>query len=345
MMMLFMRTVKGFLIFVILAMANLVAPTTAEAAPPGPVLRGTASGFAVLGGSTVTNTGSTVITGDLGLSPGTAISGFPPGTVNGTIHQTDAVASQAQKDLVTAYDDAAGRTSTATVSADLGGQTLTSGVYKGAPSLHLTGSLTLDGQGDENAVFIFQAPASTLITASASRVVLIGGAQACNIVWQVGSSATLGTGSFFKGNILALQSITVNNGTTVDGSTLARNAAVTLDDNTISRASCSAAPTTATTIPGGGTTATTIPGSGTTATTIPGGGTTATTDPGGRTTTTTAARRTTASTGPVGEVTTDAIVRPPLASTGAPSQGEAVSGLALTGLGLLIMLVTRRRTD
>ena len=340
-----LRSVHCIRTVVVLAMVALMAETTAEAAGPGPVGRGTAADFAVLGGSTVTNTGPTVLTGDLGLSPGTSITGFPPGTVNGTIHQTDAAALQAQKDLTTAYDDAAGRTSTATISADLGGQTLTPGVYKGAPSLHLTGTLTLDGQGDKNAVFIFQTPASTLITASGSRVVLIGEAQACNIIWQVGSSATLGSGSFFKGNILALQSITVNTGTTVDGSTLARNAAVTLDDNTISTAACSGAPTTATTGPGGGTTATTGPGGGTTATTGPGGGvttttgdrrTTASTIPGGGTTTTT---------GPGGGITTDTIVRPPIARTGAGhSQGAALSGLALTSLGLMVMLVTRRRT-
>jgi hypothetical protein len=321
-------------IVVLLATVGRGAQTPAGAAGPAPVGRGTAATYAVLGGSTVTNTGPTVLTGDLGLSPGTSITGFPPGTVNGTVHRTDAAALQAQQDLTTAYDDAAGRTSSATISADLGGQTLTPGVYTGAPSLQLTGTLTLDGQGDENAVFIFQAPASTLVTASGSRVVLIGAAQACNVVWQVGSSATLGTGSFFKGNILALQSITVNNGTTVDGSTLARNAAVTLDDNTISQAACSAAPATTSTIPGGGTATTTIPGSGTTTTTargpfttstIPGGGTTTTTGPGGGTT------------------TTDTKVHPPLASTGAGhSRGGALWGLALSGLGL-IMLATRRR--
>jgi hypothetical protein len=271
--------------------------------------------------------------------------------VNGTIHQTDAAALQAQTDLTTAYNDAAGRTSTATVSADLGGQTLTPGVYRGAPSLHLTGTLTLDGQGDENAVFIFQSPASTLITASASRVVLIGGAQACNLVWQVGSSATLGTGSFFKGNILALDSITVNHGTTVDGSTLARNAAVTLDENTISRAACSGAPTTATTTtaPLGGTSATPGPGGGTTASPGPAGRTTATPAPaGGSTPTTGPAGATTPTGGPTRETTTDTILRRPagrLAATGAGhGKSGALSGLVLTGLGLMVLLVARRRT-
>ena len=306
-----------------------MAETPVGAAGPAPVGRGTAADFAVLGGSTVTNTGPTVLNGDLGLSPGTAITGFPPGTVNGTTHQTDAAALQAQSDLTTAYNDAAGRTSSETISADLGGRTLTPGVYTSASSMGLTGTLTLDGQGDDNAVFIFQA-GSTLVTAPGGRVVLVGAAQACNVIWQVGSSATLDTGSVFTGTILALASITLNNGTTVDGSTLARNGAVTLDNNVISRAACSAAPTSTTT--------TTLP--------VGGGGTTTTTAPGGSgTTTTTGGHRTTASTVPNGgttTTTTDTGVRPPIAGTGSGhSRGEALAGLALTGLGLT-MLAGRR---
>ena len=208
---------------------------TAEAATSVPL--GTAEPFAVLAGSTVTNTGPTVINGDLGLSPGTAVTGFPPGTVNGSQHVTDAVAAQAQTDLTTAYNNAAGQAPTGTVSADLGGQRLTPGVYRSASSLGLTGALTLDAQGDANAVFIFQA-GSTLTTASASDVNLVNGAQACNVFWQVGSSATLGTASNFRGSILALTSITATTGATVDGRLLARNAAVTLDTNTITRSRC-----------------------------------------------------------------------------------------------------------
>jgi len=336
------RPMRHFPIFVLLVMAGFMSAATAGAASPGPVGRGTAGNFAVLGGSTVTNTGASVLTGDLGLSPGTSITGFPPGVVHGAVHRTDDVALQAKQDLVTAYDDAAGRASNATISADLGGRTLTPGVYRGASSLQLTGSLTLDGQGDPNAVFIFQAP-STLITGSASDVILIGAAQACNVVWQVGSSATLGTGSSFTGNILALQSITLNHGATVDGSTLARNAAVTLDQNTISRAVCSDGSTSGTTGPGGGTTATTGPGGGTSATTGPGAGTTATTGPGGGTT---------ATTGPGGGTRTDTQTDTetgtppvvPLASTGAGhATGRALSGLAMAGLGLTILRITRRR--
>jgi len=218
-----------------------VGPAAAATAPVG---LGTAGSFAVLAGSTVTNTGPSVINGDLGVSPGTSITGFPPGLVNGTQHSADAVALQAQKDLTIAYNDAAGRAPTATVTADLGGQTLVAGVYTGT-TLSLTGTLTLDAQGNPNAVFIFQS-AKTLITASASRIVLINGADPCNVFFQVGSSATLGTNSVFVGTILALTSITANTGATVAGRLLARNGAVTLDSNTITRPNCSVASTTST---------------------------------------------------------------------------------------------------
>jgi hypothetical protein len=198
---------------------------------------GTADSFAVLAGSTVTNTGPSTINGNLGVSPGTAVTGFPPGTVHGTIHAADAVAGQAQTDLTTAYNDAAARTPAATVSGDLGGRTLTVGVYKSASSLGLTGALTLDAQGNPNAVFIFQA-GSTLTTASGSHVNLINGAQPCNVFWQIGSSATLGTSSVLSGNILALTSISIDNGVTVLGRALARNGAVTLINDTITAAHC-----------------------------------------------------------------------------------------------------------
>ena len=199
---------------------------------------GTADTFAVLAGTTVTNTGPSVIGGDVGLDPGSAVTGFPPGTVNaGTFHVTDGVALQAKNDLTTAYNDAAGRSSTATISADLAGRTLTPGVYTSASSLGLSGDLTLDAQGDPNAVFIFQA-GSTLTSGSGAHVTLIGGAQACHVFWQVGSSATIGTGSQFVGVIMALTSISMTTGATLNGSALARNGAVTLDTNTITRATC-----------------------------------------------------------------------------------------------------------
>jgi hypothetical protein len=211
-------------------------------AAEAPVGLGTAGGFAVLGGAGVTNTGPTVVNGDLGTCPTSAITGFPPGGVNGTIHAADAVACGAQSDLTIAYNDAAGRPPTTTFPGptDLGGTTLLPGVYTSPSSLAITGTLTLDAQGDPNAVFIFQA-GSTLITAPNSHVVLINGAQACDVFWQVGSSATLGVGSTFIGSVLALTSVTANTNASVQGRLLARNGATTLDSNVITRPVCAPA--------------------------------------------------------------------------------------------------------
>ena len=207
--------------------------TNASVSAVAPVPLGTAANFAVLAGSTITNTGPTTITGDLGLSPGTSVTGFPPGQVIGAQHIANAVAAQAKNHLAIAYDNAAARPVTATIPVELGGTTRTAGVYASpAGTFGITGTLTLDAQGDPDAVFIFKA-ASTLITASASKVELVNGAQADNVIWLVGSSATLGTYSILRGTILALASITVTTGVTVYGRTLARNAAVTLDTNTI----------------------------------------------------------------------------------------------------------------
>ena len=241
------------------AIAVLIASQPAVAAT-APVGLGTAGSFAVLAGTTVTNTGPSMISGDLGVSPGTAVTGFPPGIVsNGTIHAADGVADGAQSDLTTAYNDAAGRSPTADVPAFIGaGQSLAPGVYKASSSLEVGGSLTLDAGGDPDAVFIFQAP-STLITDSASSIVLTDGAQACNVFWQVGSSATLGTTSVFTGNILALTSITVDTGDTIAGRALARNGAVTLDDDTITAPACATAPPTPTPTPTSTTSATPTP--------------------------------------------------------------------------------------
>ena len=194
---------------------------------------GTASTFAVLAGSTVTNTGLTKVTGDLGVSAGSAVTGFPPGTVTGTIHAADATAAQAQSDLTVAYNDAAGRTTGVIgVSGDLTGRTLAPGLYKSSSSLAVSGALTLSALGNSNAVFVIQM-GSTLTTGPGSQIILSGGAKASNIIWQVGSSATLGTNSKFAGTILAAQSITVNTGATVNGRVLARIGAVTLDTNVI----------------------------------------------------------------------------------------------------------------
>jgi len=233
-------TLRGFGLLAVGALAALLFVSNAEA--QAPVGLGTADGFAVLGGSAVTNTGPSVVNGDLGVSPNNAVTGFPPGIVNGTIHAADAVAGQAQSDLTTAYNDAAGRACDVTLTGqDLGGLTLTSGVYCYATSAQLTGTTTLDAQGDPNAVFIFQI-GSTLTTASNSTVNLINGAQACNVFWQVGSSAILGTTTTFVGNVLALTSIVANTGATVDGRLLADNGATTLDSNTITRAQCAVPP-------------------------------------------------------------------------------------------------------
>jgi len=203
---------------------------------------GTAAPYSVLGGQTVTNTGPSVLEGYVGVSPGSAITGFPPG-IAAEVHAADAEAAQAQSDLTIAYNNAAGQASDDLIEeGDLGGMTLTPGVYTASSSLGLTGPVTLDGQGDPNAVFIFQI-GSTLTTASASSVVLLNEAQACNVFWQVGSSATLGTGSTFVGTIMALTSISVTTGTTVDGRALARNGAVTLDTNTFVSSECEVVPT------------------------------------------------------------------------------------------------------
>ena len=217
----------------------------AQIAPP----LGTTQSFAVLGGQTVINTGSTVTIGDVGVSPGTVISGFPPGLVTGgTTHQTDAVALQAQSDNTAAYLSLAAQTSVTLdlTGKDLGGQTLVKGVYSFSSSAGLTGRLTLDAGGDSSAVWVFKI-GTALTTASGSSVVLINGANPCNVFWQVGSSATLGTTTSFVGNVFALTSITLITGATVQGRLLAQNGSVTLDTNTINITAC------------GGTTGTTVP--------------------------------------------------------------------------------------
>lgn len=194
-----------------------------------------ASGFAVLAGSAITNTGATKITGDLGLSPGTSIGGFPPGILTGTQHINDSKATQAKMDLTAAYNDVAGRTSTdiVTLAGNIGGLTLTPGLYKSTSSLAISsGNLTFDAKGKSNAIFIIQV-ASSLTVTSGRKVFLKGGASASNIYWQVGSSATFGTTSVFKGTILAMQSISFNTGATLDGKALTRIGAVTMAGNTI----------------------------------------------------------------------------------------------------------------
>ena len=224
----------------------MVQPLSTASAIPPQLELGTAGDFSVLAGSTVTNTGPTIISGDagvggdLGLSPGSAVTGFPPGIVNppGSQQVENAVAAQGQSDLTIAYNTAAGLPCDVNLTdQDLGGRTLTTGVYCFNSSAQLTGPLTLDAEGNPDAVFIFQI-GSTLTTASSSSVVLTNGAQACHVFWQVGSSATLGTDTAFSGNILALTSISAITGADVEGRLLARNGAVTLDSNTIHTPAC-----------------------------------------------------------------------------------------------------------
>ncbi len=200
------------------------------AATETPINLGSDSGFAILASTNVSVTGGGTITGDIGISPGTAfVPGTPPVTVNGTIYASGPIASQAQADLTTAYNDAAGRTTPALVSGNLGGMTLAPGLYKSTSSLAISsGDLTLDAQGDPNAVFIFQI-ASTLNMTSGRQVILAGGARAANIFWQVGSSATIGTTAVLHGTILAGVSISIQTGATLDGRALARTGAVSLD--------------------------------------------------------------------------------------------------------------------
>jgi hypothetical protein len=298
---------------------------------------GNATPFAVLAGTTVTNTGPSVISGDLGVSPGSAVTGFPPGQVNnGTQHDGDAVATGAQSDLTTAYNDAAGRTpATVEANPDLGGTTLAPGVYKVASAMSLTGTVTLDGQSDPNAVFIFQA-GSTLITASNSRVNLIGGAQACNVFWQVGSSATLGTNTTFVGSILALTSASVQTGASVAGRVLARNGQVSLDDNTITVPTCTTSVTSSTTSVGG-TSTTSVGGTSTTSV-----GGTSTTSVGGTSTTSVGGTTTTSTT----EVIPKGVPQTGVggaARTGINGLPVAVGGIALVGAGATTAMAIRRR--
>src|SRR5680860_631451 len=275
----------------------LAVPAPALAAQPT-VNLGTTSSFAVLAGSTITNTGPTTISGDaggdVGLYPGTSFPGQADVTLSGTVHLADSVARVAKDDLVNAYDDAAGRTPVTTIPTELGGTTLTAGVYDSASgTFQIAGTLTLNAQGDPNAVFIFKT-ASTLVTASNSSVNLINGARYCRIFWKVGSSATLGTNSHFVGHIFALTSITANTGATVQGQLLARNGAVTLDTNTITNGICATVTTTSST------TSTTSPGSTSSTTSTTGStSTTSTTSPGSTssTTSTTGSSSTTSTTG------------------------------------------------
>ncbi|GLY95411.1 ice-binding family protein [Actinoplanes sp. NBRC 103695] len=226
---------------VVVALVGVVRVPPASALET-PVELGAAASFAVLAATTVTSTGATQVSGDVGVSPGTAVTGFnPTGTVSGgAIYPGVPPAGAAHAALATAYADAAARSPAALLaSGNLGGQTIHPGLYASPDgTLGIAGTLTLDADGDPNAVFILRA-ATTLITeASNSSVALIDGAQACNVFWQVGSSATLGVSTSFVGTLMATTSVTVNSGAAVTGRILARDAAVTLDTNLITRADC-----------------------------------------------------------------------------------------------------------
>lgn len=212
-------------------LASLLASASPARAATPTVDLGSAASYSVLGASTVTNTGGTVLGGDLGLTPGSSITGFPPGEVRGQTHISDAPAQAAHNDLQRAYRDAASRPSTRVVAGDIGGQTLVAGVYNSGSSVHISGVLTLDGQNNSDAVFIFQM-GSTLITSGSSVVKLINGAKASNVFWAVGSSSTLGANSAMVGTIMALASDTVGAGVSVLGRVMAITAAVTLDNAT-----------------------------------------------------------------------------------------------------------------
>lgn len=243
--------------------ATMLVVATSASAAQGRVGLGTADSFAILAGAGITNTGSTTVTGDIGTFPSPAQTGFGSITLSGANHADDAVTQGAKDDLVTAYNDAAGRTPATSVPVELGGSTLLPGVYT-SPSLGLTGTLTLDAQGVSDAVFIFQA-SSTLITEVNSRVLLINAASPCSVVWQVGSSATFKTSTRMVGDVLAMTSISAQNSATFQGRLLARNGAVTLDTNTITRGTCAPPVVDDTTTTTGATTSTTT---GTTPTTM-----------------------------------------------------------------------------
>jgi hypothetical protein len=235
------KNMQNFLNRILKVLASLFVFTffvlTTTAAQSAIKIGGTRS-FAIMAGSTITNTGSTVVYGDIGLFPGTSFTGSADIVHDGEVYLTDTDASQAKDALTEAYNDVAGRTPVTIIATELGGQTLLPGVYASeSGTFEITGTMTLDAQGDPDAIFIFQM-ASTLVTAANSKVNLINKATSCEVYWQVGSSATLGTDSRFAGRIYASESITLNNKAEVLGQVLAMTGAVTLDDNVVSSQLC-----------------------------------------------------------------------------------------------------------
>lgn len=233
-----------------LVLAGLApTPSTTATAANAPVNLATAGTYAVLADGSVTNTGDTVVNGDLGVHPGTEVTGFPPGVVNGQVNAGNAAAERAQSDLTTAYEDAAGRPSSRTVGPQLEGQTLTPGVYRASADASLDGTLTLDAQGNAGAVFIIQVD-SGLTTAQNSDVRVVNSpGPACNVFWTVGDSANLGTNTSFVGRIMAVNAVTLESTARIEqGGALSRDGAVTLDTNAVTRSDC-AAPAAPTRVP------------------------------------------------------------------------------------------------
>lgn len=334
----------------------MVAVTPSAQADAATVGLGSVGSYSVLGGTTVTNTGPSTLDRGIGVSPGSAITGFPPGIVGGAAHAADAAALQAQADLGIAYDDAAGRASDAQVAGNIAGETLTAGVYTSAYTLDVTGTLTLDAQGDSQAVFIFQV-ASALSTGSGSTIRLTNGAQACNVFWQVGSSATINTATTFVGTVMALTSITVGTGSTIDGRMLARNGQVSLDTNSFISSPCN------TDVSSTSSDTATGPVSDTTGATDTAGGTTTTATATTTATDTTPATSTDTSTGTSTSTSTSMTIStattsppvttmpptssPPLAFTGSNSTTLPTLGLGvgLLGLGSLLVWMSRSQSS
>jgi hypothetical protein len=250
----------------ILAAAALALVAVPAAASATPVNLATVNPFVVLAGTTVTNVSPSVLNGDLGVSPGTALTGFTfPSVVNGATHENTAVAAQAQSDLTNAYNVAAGQPVSPAndlSGTDLGSRKLAPGAYRYTSEAILTGALTLDAEGDPNAQFVFEI-GSDLKTESASSVILVNGASPCNVYWQVGSSADLGTTTAFAGNLMALTSISLKNGATVVGRMLARNGQVSLIDNVLTRPECATGPTSSESTPTPSAGSPTVPAGGT----------------------------------------------------------------------------------
>ncbi|HEV7741049.1 MAG TPA: ice-binding family protein [Pseudolysinimonas sp.] len=302
-----------------LAAALLLIPTGAQAAVIPSIVLGTASTFSALGGSAVTNTGPSILNADLGVSPGSSLTGWaPPGTVLGSTHATDAVAAQAQLDVTTAANLLMGLPSYNVGSSDLNGLTFVAGAYSSASSLLNTGTITLQGDADD--VFIFTA-VSDLTTGSTSNIAFIGAVQACNVYWRVGSSATLGTNSAFVGTLIAQASVAATTGATIDGRLFAQTGAVTLDDNVFTGPTCDLSTGDGST---GGTT-----GGTTSAGSAPTGGTGGSGGSGGS-----------GGTGAVGGVTTSAGA---LAATGSTLSWPTITGAALAiGFGSLLTVIGQR---